>query len=348
MNESEETSTATVGISLGGSVGILQFLGIIPDDVPSGAEVSVEFLISNDLNPTDPEWLRFLDAISPDEVGLLIQISGGDGLGLGGHYAATATLYPNLSPEEVISPGDVTVSAFTFGGGASAVFDENGELTALGFMLGLGAGYEASVSIGGYGFSVDWEELTIKTVVNDTVRAYSINPFGKCFLPHTPITLADGTMRAIEAIRPGDHVLSYAADGTLTPARVTRTFVNEAACVLDFHGTGVTPGHVFLSGAGRFAGRHVPLIDILRDDGAVVRHDGSLMRTSTGEPVGFDGGRLNEVVAADRTKVRQRAGTRVPGKTGAVTCWAKLTGASSTPRCLQSQRRHVLTAMAEG
>jgi hypothetical protein len=45
---------------------------------------------------------------------------------------------------------------------------------------------------------------------------------GRCFLPHTPITLADGTMRAIEAIRPGDHVLSYAADGSLTPARVTR------------------------------------------------------------------------------------------------------------------------------
>ena len=58
--------------------------------------------------------------------------------------------------------------------------------------------------------------------LSDTVRAYSINPFGKCFLPHTPITLADGTMRAIEAIRPGDHVLSYAADGSLTPARVTR------------------------------------------------------------------------------------------------------------------------------
>ena len=53
-------------------------------------------------------------------------------------------------------------------------------------------------------------------------------------------------------------------------------------------GTGVTPGHVFLCGAGRFAGRHVPLIDILRDDGAVVRHDGSLMRASTGEPVGSD------------------------------------------------------------
>ena len=67
----------------------------------------------------------------------------------------------------------------------------------------------------------------------------------------------------------------------LAPPRVTRVFVNDVAHVLDFHGTGVTPGHVFLCGAGRFAGRHVPLIDILRDDGAVVRQDGSLMRAAT-------------------------------------------------------------------
>lgn len=73
------------------------------------------------------------------------------------------------------------------------------------------------------------------------------------------------------AIRPGDAVLSYAADGALTPARVARVFVNEAECVLDFHGTGVTPGHAFLCAGGRFAGRHVPLIDILRDDGAIMR-----------------------------------------------------------------------------
>jgi hypothetical protein len=73
-------------------------------------------------------------------------------------------------------------------------------------------------------------------------------------------------------------VLSPDKTGTLVPARVTRTFVNDVAHVLDFHGTGVTPGHVFLCGAGRFKGRHVPLIDILRDDGAVVRQDGRRLR----------------------------------------------------------------------
>ncbi len=86
-------------------------------------------------------------------------------------------------------------------------------------------------------------------------------------------------------------VLSPDKTGTLVPARVTRTFVNDVAHVLDFHGTGVTPGHVFLCGAGRFQGRHVPLIDILRNDGAVVRQDGSLMRASTGCAVGSDADR---------------------------------------------------------
>ncbi|MCA3501434.1 MAG: hypothetical protein IOC98_15650, partial [Rhodobacter sp.] len=48
----------------------------------------------------------------------------------------------------------------------------------------------------------------------------------RCFLPHTPITLADGTTKPIAAIRPGDMVLSPDKTGALVPARVTRTFVN--------------------------------------------------------------------------------------------------------------------------
>jgi hypothetical protein len=116
----------------------------------------------------------------------------------------------------------------------------------------------------------------------------------------------------------------------LAPRRVTRTFVNDVAHVLDFHGTGVTPGHVFLCGAGRFQGRHVPLLDILRDDGAVVRQDGSLMRASTGCAVGSDADRLIEVVAADGTTGRLRAGTRVSGETDEVTVSALIAQAGGT------------------
>jgi hypothetical protein len=141
----------------------------------------------------------------------------------------------------------------------------------------------------------------------------------QCFLHSTPILLADGTTKPIEAIRPEDRVMSYDASGNLVPARVTRTFVNDVAHVLDFHGTGVTPGHVFLCGAGRFAGRHVPLIDILRDDGAVVRQDGSLMRAATGFAVGSEDDRLIAVVAADGTTGWVRAVTRLPEGAGEVT-----------------------------
>lgn len=40
----------------------------------------------------------------------------------------------------------------------------------------------------------------------------------RCFLAGTPITLPDGTTKPISAICAGDTVLSYAADGALTPA----------------------------------------------------------------------------------------------------------------------------------
>lgn len=49
--------------------------------------------------------------------------------------------------------------------------------------------FEPKLSIESYGFTVDLEELTIKTVVNDTVRAYSINPFGNLpTFPDNPFT----------------------------------------------------------------------------------------------------------------------------------------------------------------
>ena len=118
----------------------------------------------------------------------------------------------------------------------------------------------------------------------------------RCFLPGTPITPADGvTTKPIEEIGVGDEVLSYTGDGTLVPGRVTATSFMTASIVLDWFGLGVTPGHVTLCGhvpgeedtaSGPFMGRHVPLIDILCADGAVVRQDGSLVRAATNEPVG--------------------------------------------------------------
>jgi hypothetical protein len=117
-------------------------------------------------------------------------------------------------------------------------------------------------------------------------RVVAVIAADECFAADTPVMLADRSTRPIADIRPGDIVLSYDVAGALVPGRVTRTSVKEAAYVLDVHGLTVTPGHVTLCGDGVFKGRHVPIIDILLSDGALVRADGSLVRMATNAPVG--------------------------------------------------------------
>ncbi len=110
----------------------------------------------------------------------------------------------------------------------------------------------------------------------------------RCFLATTPILMSDGSEKSIEEIKPGDMVKSYDKEGNLVAGRVKQTFVKEVEHVLDFFGTGVTPGHVYYCGAGKYKGQHVPLIDILRDDGGVVAADGTLIRAATGMPIGSE------------------------------------------------------------
>ena len=120
----------------------------------------------------------------------------------------------------------------------------------------------------------------------------------RCFAPGTHIALPEGTIRPIESIRPGDVVQSYDAAGRLVLGRVTRVFTNEVAHILDVHGLMVTPGHVTLCGDGVHRGRHVPIIDILLTDGALVREDGSLVRIATNAPVGSEADAMVRVLYA--------------------------------------------------
>ncbi|MEM6899202.1 MAG: hypothetical protein AAF583_05455 [Pseudomonadota bacterium] len=119
-----------------------------------------------------------------------------------------------------------------------------------------------------------------------------LNSEGGCFLAGTSISMWDGTMKPIDEIAPHDLIVSYDRSGNLVPGRVTRTMENSARYILDVFGLMVTPGHVTLCGDGRFAGRHVPIIDILRSDGALVKEDGRLIRAATNEPVGSLGDRM--------------------------------------------------------
>jgi hypothetical protein len=128
-----------------------------------------------------------------------------------------------------------------------------------------------------------------------------------CFLAGTMITMwptdpslkpnADGIYdknevlakvwkKPIEDINPDDWVLSYDKQNNLQPGNVTRTFQNQSKHILDVFGLMVTPGHATLCGDGKFADKHVPIIDILRSDGALVNEDGSMIRANTGCKVG--------------------------------------------------------------
>ena len=111
---------------------------------------------------------------------------------------------------------------------------------------------------------------------------------GGCFFAGTMIEMADGSQKPIEDIRPEDMVMSFDKDGRKVAGRVTRTMTNESKIILDFHGTFVTPGHVYYCAGGKFEGGFAPLIDILRDDGVVQHEDNTLIRAATGCKVGSE------------------------------------------------------------
>lgn len=141
-----------------------------------------------------------------------------------------------------------------------------------------------------------------------------------CFAAGTMIELWDGSEKPIEEIRANDIVVSIDEHGARVPGRVSRTFENEATILLDVHGLRVTPGHVTLCGDGRFDGRYVPMIDILRSDGALVTAHGEKIRAATNCRVGGPNDRFVWVAAGEHQadgsivlsdKGRIRVGTRV-------------------------------------
>lgn len=126
--------------------------------------------------------------------------------------------------------------------------------------------------------------------------------------------------KPISEVSVRDLVVSYNNNGNLQPGTVTRTFINNATHILDFWGIGITPGHATLCGEGEFKGQHVPIIDILRTDGAIMQSDGTLIRASTGHQVGSKADQFIHAIVGNqqpdgriaiRSHAQVRLGTRV-------------------------------------
>ncbi|WP_255731679.1 hypothetical protein [Phaeobacter sp. B1627] len=120
--------------------------------------------------------------------------------------------------------------------------------------------------------------------------------------------------KPIELIEVGDIVVSFDDNDNLVPGPVTRTFQNAAKILLDFHGTRVTPGHVYYRADSKKTDKYETLIDVLRDDGVIKHQDGTLIRAATNVPV--DSPRDGFVQAI--TQVRKADGTVVQNDAGRI------------------------------
>ncbi|WP_157070066.1 Hint domain-containing protein [Aureimonas frigidaquae] len=137
-----------------------------------------------------------------------------------------------------------------------------------------------------------------------------------CFIADTQIAMWNGPDKPIQEIQPGDVVLAYDENGFLHPGRVSRLFRNHSRKVLDLFGVGITPGHLTYCADGPLKGQHVPIIDILRADGAIVLQDGSCVRAATNCPVGSIGDQFvwavcGELLPSGLTRVKERAQLRL-------------------------------------
>ncbi|MGX9357501.1 hypothetical protein ACS3SW_20660 [Roseobacteraceae bacterium S113] len=112
----------------------------------------------------------------------------------------------------------------------------------------------------------------------------------------------------------GDLVVSYDKQGRLQPGPVTQLFRNTATHILDFWGTGVTPGHAYNCADGPLQGSFAPIMDILRLDGALKRSDGRLYRATTNCEVGSIGDRMIHAEAS----MQRPDGTWTPKKRGQI------------------------------
>lgn len=125
--------------------------------------------------------------------------------------------------------------------------------------------------------------------------------------------------KPIALIEADDLVASFDKNDNLVPGLVTRTFKNNAKILLNFHGTKVTPGHVYYRPDSKKTYKFETLVDILRDDGVIQNTEGQHIRAATNVPVGdlrdgliwaITGERNDDGGVVEKERDRIRLGTR--------------------------------------
>ncbi len=175
-------------------------------------------------------------------------------------------------------------------------------------------------------------------IVRDTVLQSMRDSGTECFGPEVPIDMwpldpefapdpndpfkqfdqdavrAKIWKKPIRLIRVGDYVVSHDKNGNMVPGYIPRTMTNDVKILLDFHGTAVTPGHVYYRPDSKKADKYETLIDVLRDDGMIEHRDGIKLRAATNVPVGDPRDGFVQAV----TQIRKADGTVVKNDEGRI------------------------------
>ena len=206
----------------------------------------------------------------------------------------------------------------------SITYDPNGNTYVTQYNIGSSSAPTALVRVyGPTGSLIEELERPVDPEVASQISSGFIVPGNQCFLHDTLVQMwplnpsiqphADGSFdeqkvfpqiwqKPISEVQPGDIVVSYDEHGRLAPKPVVRTMVNSVAHILDFWGTGTTPGHAYYCADGIFKGQHVPIMDILRTDGAIMGSDGKLIRAATNCEVGSLADKFIHVTALKRVE----------------------------------------------
>lgn len=215
-----------------------------------------------------PGGVKAVDSIRP-----------GDSIRLPGSSSFAASVY-SVVPEEYIElkagPLSVRVTPSHPFAVKSGVYKEAGSLKPGDSLLTFENGKPGSrlvSSVGRLKASLPAYNLLVFPGGEYVAAGFVVHNKG-CFLPDTPILRADGTSVPISSLRPGENLLAFNLDGTVTSAKVLEIINREAEAYYELKTAlvilRVTAEHPFYTGNGEFR-----TLKALKPGGVIYAYDGA-------------------------------------------------------------------------